>query len=224
MDTEDTVTFPVVQTINSFSSGASSTTSVVTLPTGISSGDLLLLVVGIFTIAGSITTPAGWTQLATNGTFETTSIFYRQADGTEGSSVTVTHTSAGCVALCYRITGQLAGGTPAVSVVVTNNTGASPQSGSLTPVWGAADTLWLSLYSGSATGFATMAPAGFSNLQIVHAASAGSISGAQLGLNTATETPGAFTPNGATTWTAWTVGIEPGTAGGGYIFNLAFVH
>ncbi len=83
--------FPQVQTTNT-ASNANTTSHTVNLPTGITSGDLLIAV-GSIDAVETTTWPAGWDPLVdevNGGTVMTCDVFYRDADGTEGSTITVT--------------------------------------------------------------------------------------------------------------------------------------
>jgi hypothetical protein len=104
--------FPVVAASAITEASADQTSHVINLPTGIASGNLLLL---WFTMDGAsgnaVSTPSGWTlmqttNVVTNGDFGV--LFCRTADGSEGSTVTITSTgtSQSSAAVCLRITGH----------------------------------------------------------------------------------------------------------------------
>lgn len=105
------MSFPVVaaSAITDFS--ADQTSHVVNLPSGITSGDLLLLWFTMDGVAGNtVATPSGWTLVVDSITATNSDkgcLFSKVASGSEGSTVTVTSTgtaqSSACVAL--RITG-----------------------------------------------------------------------------------------------------------------------
>ncbi len=134
--------FPQVVGMESYQSGTGGITShAVTLPSGITSGNLLLI---FFRTGdtGVTHTLSGWTELATRDSNGRTTIFYKVADGTEGSTATITTGAARrSVANSYRITGY--SGTPEAAFVAsdTNN----PPS--LSPSWGSAKNLWISMVS-----------------------------------------------------------------------------
>src|SRR3990167_3129322 len=99
--------FPIVQTTATTAGSTAATNKVCNLPTGIVSGETLVL---ILRSAGADThsTPTGWTQLFLNDTSDasddTTSLWWRKADGTEGATVTVNGTaSLKFASLSYRI-------------------------------------------------------------------------------------------------------------------------
>src|SRR5438128_859738 len=113
--------FPTVASTNT-STSASSTTHTVNLPASISSGDLLLVVFG-GNANTTLTWPSGYTEFAT-GSSVLCNAAYRFADGTEGSTISVT--SGATVAgshQSFRFTGAHASTPPeaGVAVGVTNS-------------------------------------------------------------------------------------------------------
>src|SRR5580765_342760 len=99
--------FPVIAAGNT-STNASGTSHTVNLPTGIVAGNLLVVVFG-GSAAATLTWPAGWTQFLTGGaTGAVLNAAYKLADGSEGSTITVTSgaTSLTSNARSYRITGS----------------------------------------------------------------------------------------------------------------------
>jgi hypothetical protein len=88
--------YPVVESSSHGSSTSASTSHVVTLPSGITAGDLLILCIGTSKFAGSNATATGWTyeggqEIESTPTqqFPRASVLSRVADGSEGSTVTV---------------------------------------------------------------------------------------------------------------------------------------
>ncbi len=79
--------------------GTMSPTISATMPTGYQAGDMLVL--GIQNDRNdSIVTPSGWTLAGRAGTsFVDVSVFYKTATGAEGSTLTITTTSSGAVAV-----------------------------------------------------------------------------------------------------------------------------
>ncbi len=87
---------PVVKTSTTSGETSNVTSHSVSMPSGITVGDLLVSVVAMDDNA-TITWPAGWTEFVTTSSFLGTqrgSVAWREADGTEGSSITVTSGSA----------------------------------------------------------------------------------------------------------------------------------
>lgn len=207
--------FPTVQsaTTTDFSSG--STTHNVSMPATVNPGDLLICA---FCADGTptITTPSGWTVMGSQQSFGSSTavggVYYKVADGSEdGTTVNwVTSTSQPGAAIVVRITGW--GGTPE-QAYATQIFGNLPDPPSLTPSWGALDTLWLAfgMLDTSSTGMAS-APSSYSGY--TKNASAGDMEVAYgwRQLNASSTNPGAF--GGSTTNTqgtlAATIGIRPG--------------
>lgn len=99
--------FPVVEATASTSYSANQTSHTIDLPTGITSGDLLLLWFCMDSTTGTVTTPTGW-DLEEGPLLQTdrSLLYSRVADGSEGSTVTVaTSNSESSTAIAVRISG-----------------------------------------------------------------------------------------------------------------------
>ncbi|MFZ2886447.1 MAG: LamG domain-containing protein, partial [Minisyncoccia bacterium] len=161
--------------------------------------------------------PAGWTELVntTGGTSGGTgAIYYKIADGGEGATVNVTSSSGSLSSHnTYRISGVT--GTPeATSAGGSSN---NPDPPSLTPSWGAGDTLWIAMagagVQNATTPNVTAYPSSYADgIEISHnfAAFAGFSAGsARRSLNATSDDPGTFTINGTSPqWIASTLAIE----------------
>lgn len=194
----------------------------VTLPSGITSGEILLLVTREGRAPGGMYTPSGWTHLVSSSTTAMMSAFYRVADGTEGSTVAVTiHdgselTGSGrMVAHSYRISGAETTGTPVAGAVA--NTATVP---SLTPAWGSAENLWLAFYTDRYTDWTlTALPTNYTNAVEIYPATSSDaqysmVAGSRL-LTATTEQPGLFTrttgANGVVVPRTITLAVRPAT-------------
>ena len=188
----------------------------VSLPAGIVAGNLLIVA---FAADGgpSIDFPAGWTLLFMNDTptqLTTLAVAYRQADGTEGASITViTGLSEQSAHNSYLISGA-----DNPTVRPPQNSGASkfdnanPDSPILTPTGGAKDYLWLSCAGVDGGRAFTVAPLNYTNL--LSADSGSPASGVSCGsarriLNASSENPEAFTIETGDEWVAVTIAIHP---------------
>ena len=114
---------PVVESSATTLFTTGSPNHVVTMPVGVVSGDLLLLIVvngGSFNIA----TIAGWTKGGGDATpnyiFQW---FWKTSDGSEGATVTWTNSSTGAIWAALRISGQNAA--PIDTSAITNSAAAS---------------------------------------------------------------------------------------------------
>jgi len=98
---------PVIEGVAVTYFSANQTTHTVNLPSGIASGDLLLLWFNKDGTTGTITTPSGWSIAVSTITATDQSIlFSKTASGSEGTTVSVTTSiseSSTCIA--YRISG-----------------------------------------------------------------------------------------------------------------------
>jgi hypothetical protein len=108
------MTFPAVQSSSQGSSTSLGSTHSVTLPSGITAGDLLIILFASSKYSGaSDVTASGWTDTDGQGTgsppsanYPRMTILTRVATGSEGSSVTVNKgTSLWCSWIVYRISG-----------------------------------------------------------------------------------------------------------------------
>jgi len=122
---------------------ANATSHVVNLPAGIAPGQLLLLISGLDGVPTISAT--GWTALT--GASNTVAVrgLWRIADGTEGSTVTVTSSASEKAEYWVaRITGAHASAAPEHTAAATGSAVANViKPAALTPTWGAANTLWL---------------------------------------------------------------------------------
>jgi hypothetical protein len=205
-------------------STTSTTSHVCNLPTGIASGDLLLVFFGFYQGPTAIW-PADWTQrFSVNVTGEVHfQLYSRIADGTEGATITVTtSTSVASAHTSFRITGQHASSTPE-STTDTNGGAPSstPKPASLSPTWGAEDSLWIAAVCadhGATTNSISAYPASYINGRddSVHEG-APTDNGVTLGTayrtrNIATEDPGPFTLADSQQHVVATVAIRPAAA------------
>ncbi len=189
---------------------AATTAPVLNLPTGIVSGELLILVIA--GISGTAPTATGWTKLSTAGQHDY--LFYRVADGSEGSTVTATTPSQKTASVAFRVGGQ---GTD------TGNWGTNGTSGSDPPNWapglGTLAFLWIATSYTNADSTASGFPANYSDLQstISSGGSGGGTTKAGIAvacrrLTASSEDPGTFTWGTATTPTSSTFDITPAAA------------
>jgi len=190
----------------------SPTSHLVQMPYVVDSGDLLI--VGFSVQSSTVTTPGGWTlfNTATNGSITTRS-YYKIADGTEAGTTVdfVTNISIAGSAYVLRFT-NWHGTTPPEAGTAAGGTSANPDPPSLSPSWGAEDTMWLTV---ATHGFGTSGndgyPTNYSNFTFVYglATSTTSTLLARRKNNTATENPGTFTLGASIAWVAQTIAVRP---------------
>jgi hypothetical protein len=173
---------------------------VANLPSGIVAGDLLLIVATFRGAAArTATAPAGWStayNAVGDGNIRRACVFYRVADGSEGSSVTIALSNAcTCGSIAYRITG----GSSVLSSTVATGASTSPNPPSLT---GPA-SLWLAVSHAVYTSATDPTPpAGYTNETVLNASNQHVTAVAVKQATLASDDPGAFTLPGSASWAA----------------------
>lgn len=95
--------YPIVETTATFENNSSTTSHSVTLPSGIQSGDLLLMILRPGD-GRTITLPSGWNLLSSRSNNGVSYVIYKTASGTEGTSQNISLSSgARLAAITYRI-------------------------------------------------------------------------------------------------------------------------
>jgi len=208
---------PVVISVTETAFGTDTTDHYVNMPATVNADDLLIV---LFTNDGgaTVTTPAGWTSLASdaNGTQVRLSVYYKIAAGTEGGTTVnfVTSAAEEAAAQVYRITNWHGTTPPEISTAATG-TSTRPNPASLNPAgWDVADTLWLAVAGqdrGDQSG-TTAYPAsytdGTSTLSFDGTGSCRTHSARRV-LAAASENPSAFTIPVSEQWVAFTIAVRP---------------
>ncbi len=210
---------PTVDATNTSIHDSDVTSHTVSLPAGISSGDLLIVIFAVDANPG-VTWPGGWTEIAEvlQEVSVTLAVAYRQADGGEGATITVTSGTAQRSAhTTYKISGHENPATQAPEMSTgVNGFGTNPDPDSLSPTGGSKDYLWLAVHAHDGIQTTDAFPTNYTNgissegTNAVASAGAGS---AERQLTTATEDPGAFTISNNEQWAAATVAVHPVGAG-----------
>lgn len=201
--------FPHVAAVNGGNNESETATEhTVNLPSGIVSGNLLLV---FFTgyACGTITFPSGWTQLFSGAeTYMKLEGWYRIADGTEGSTITVTTLKAWTNNTSYRITAY--SGTPEAGTASTG-IDANPNPPNLAPSWGAFNTLWFAAIGTTAHASCSAYPTNYTDGRFDAYDIGGSgvgLGSARRELNAISDDPGTFTVNAISRWVANTVVVD----------------
>lgn len=198
-------TFPVVAAVNTGTDVSIATSATVQLPSGIVSGNLLLIIGGFGTTCN---TPlaTGWTGVASGRMC----YWYRQADGSEGATVSVSWTNSSNMRFrTFRISGNASGVAPEFSTTVTG-TSANPDAGNLTPSWGAKNTLWINAARWSTTGTVTSYASGMTDNQYSSVLDTPRLGVATQNLNAASNNTGAWTLTDASAvWWINTIAVSP---------------
>lgn len=194
---------PVVTGRASGVNGTDSTSHSVTLPTGVATGELLVVVFSSDGAPTCSTASTGWMKVgqASDGTSAVTgAVFQKFATGSNSLSIT-TSASEQSSHVSFRIS---SGGV----LVATSATGSSTNSNppALTDI--PDDHLWIATRSGDAAVQATVAPSGYGNLttQTGGASGASTATAERTVSASTTEDPGTFTSS-TEQWVSWTIGI-----------------
>lgn len=191
----------------------------VDLPSTINSGNLIYINFAIGESAFTITTPSGYTNLwqDTRGSFVRGGDYLKVADGTEGGTQVnfVTSGSIRGAAQARVFTswyGSLNGVEAGSSV---NDASDSPDPPSITPSWGALNTMFIAVGMASDDDETVSSwPTNYDDSQTDTIAGGGTDQGttvmtATRNLNSTSDDPGTFTLTGSESWIANTVAIRP---------------
>lgn len=176
----------------------------VNLPTGISAGDLLIVIFGQSAAPNNPTFPAGWTKVTFTTTLNLGGVWaWRVADGSEGSTITVfVGTACQSAHASYRITGHDSATAPQSATFWTNGTSTSPNPGAF--ALGVTKDFLLICPVVADSGFlCTVMPTNFTNLLT---ADSGSTANVSVGLSVARRE---FNTNSADA-TSWTLEASEG--------------
>jgi hypothetical protein len=207
------VAFPTV-IARSGATTAASTSHTITLPAGAAAGHLYLVVMGMDGLVTLSTVTGGWTKVGQGaGSNGVTAGVFAGIAGTATTPLVITSsTSADGAHNSWDIDGW-SGTVANLSFATATGAGSAGTPPALTPAGGAKDFLWVvNCSANSGALLPTAAPAGFSNFvsrTFGTAATDGNVGTAELSLNTATETPGAYTRTVSGGWECDTISIPP---------------
>ena len=217
---------PTVEATATSSVTSAGTSHTVSLPTGIVSGSgLRVTFAWTAGIPQTITWPAGWTPI-TGYKHERSAAnqvgidsAYRQADGTEGASITVTtsaSTKSAHIAKRYAGHESFATRTPEAGTGIDGGT-SNPDPPAITPTGGSKDYLFEADAVCDEEDFTWTAPTNYTNQLVANTGVVGtpvtncSVASARRALTASSEDPGTFT-HVLTGWVAQTVAIHPPAA------------
>lgn len=223
---------PTIEATATSSETTAVTSHTVALPTGIVAGSGLRVTFAYTEgLPQTITWPAGWTPV-TSFKHERTTVVgfdsaYRQADGGEGASITVTTSSLTKSAhIAKRYAGHESFATRAPEAGVgANNLSTDPNPPSITPTGGSKDYLFEAEAVTDGEDFTWTAPTSYTDQLTTNTGIGGasstncSVASARRALTAASEDPGVYTHVSAH-WCAQTVAIHP--AAGGTLFQRSF--
>lgn len=211
--------FPSVQASATSAKTSASTNHTVNLPSGISAGDLLV-VLFVVNNGATITWPSGWTQIigtTLDGLSEVTiAVRRRIADGSEGSTITIQdNLGLKSCAISLRITGH-----DGTSPIATGAATASGQTASPNPpncnASTAQDYLWIEGFGAdddddTATYWSTNYT-GIAQAESDASSTSVSASIAYRQLNASAENPGTMSMAASEEWVAFTFAVAPAAA------------
>lgn len=203
--------FPSVA--SSSSNTASSTSSVATtFPTGVTAGDLLILLIASIS-ASALGGFTGWTKLNTNttssGKFDSAYRTFQAGD----TAPTITGTFSTYAWLMLRITGTDPAVTPPGIGTFGTSASGQPDPPAYTPTYGQKDTLWIAAASATGNAIPTAAPTNYTGLVQASALAGPTVGTGTRQLNAASEDPGAFTGFSGT-WYSATLAVPPVSSAG----------
>lgn len=205
------------------------TTSTITMPASVASGDMLFALAAEDSGATSNTWDNSFTELLDTGTTGIVcAAAYKIAAGGE-TSVVATHTTERSNHIALRIpAAEWAndGTAPEISTLATGNN-TTPDPGSISPSWGTTrSTIFIvAMFADDSAppGPITAYPTNYSNNNVSNttASSAGVIACATRTATVASENPGAFTMTGTETWGAIVIAVKGPAAGGSAVDRTA---
>ncbi len=204
--------FPSVATATSGRTTASNTTShAITLPSGISAGNLLLVAFAVdanptVTVNTGVSGP-NWTKLgqtSNTGADVTGAIFWKIAAGGDALTLT-TDSSEQSSHTSYRITGA-----SKVTGAAAQGSSTNSDPPNLSGPYSTQDYLWIVTRAGDSTTVATVAPTNFTNFITLAAAgtNGASSNSAEYQLNASSQNPGTFT-SATEQWVSYTLCVVP---------------
>jgi hypothetical protein len=208
--------FPSVIGTPTTGTTASNTSHVITLPSGIVAGELLVVLFGCGVAStitwGAFTGMPPSAQTATLGT-TTLGLGYKIAVGGDTLTVTTSNSGKGAYVAC-RIT-DWHGTTAPEGDLVGNAAAGDPNPGPWDATWGTEDTLWLAggAVEGS-TGWTSDAPASYTNIGDINTTGGSGPSNVAVALAwrklaVTSEEPGPFDAVTDDEWLAGTVAVRP---------------
>lgn len=210
-------TTPVVESVTETQFGSSTASHLVSMPSSVNSGDLLIILFVVNSVP-SVTTPSEWTNVfsRSDAYYDKLVIFVKISDGTEGGTSIdlVSGENKTAAAQVLRISnwyGSLSGLEISSSV---SESGTTKNPDSLTATWGALENLWIAVASGgnddaSFIGFPTNYYSTTSTVSGGGTDNGCEIGSAARGYNTDTEDPSEFILSGGESGYALTMVVRP---------------
>jgi hypothetical protein len=202
---------PVVESRASARTTGNATSHPITLPSGVTAGDLIL---AFFSVDGNptvSTTSTGWNKLGqrSNSNVVTGAVFWKIATGSNSLTLT-TSASEESSHVTLRVSGVKFPAAIASASSDGSSTNSDPAQGT-TSATDSRGRLWVVSRAGDSNVVATVAPSGYDNLQTQAANTTAGASTNTAEKTTsgtaASEDPGTFT-SASEQWVCWTVGVD----------------
>lgn len=199
--------FPSLLDVTQTNATASGTNHSINMPASVSVGDLLVAVLSI-TTSTAITTPSGWTSIYSDTAAFATSAYYKVADGSEGGTTVnfVSAISSVISGQTHRVQASTYSGVPEASARATGSN-VNPDPPTMTPSWGALNTLWMAVFAMSNNRTITGYP--YAASQSATSVASPVIGSCYTSANASSLDPGTFTLNLNSGWIAIVIAIRP---------------
>lgn len=214
--------FPVVQTTAESATVTAGTSHVITLPSGIQAGDLILIVLDKGSTAATVNAHADYTELLDENAGNGLYIAYRRAVGGESNPTLVTSANTRTATIAFRISDAENPATQAPQIGTTaTGTSLTPDPPSVTPTGGAKDYLWvafagMALEEADDDTWANTPPTNFTPSPPLQKSCGtagtnlgGLILAAYRQANAASQDPGTFGVDTSAAWRAQTIAVHP---------------
>lgn len=212
---------PVVQTTATGAGASGPSPHSVTLPSGITAGDLLVVVWSriVFASVTSVTTPSGWTEATGSpavqgwgGSGETIRVYYKTATGSEGSTISMAFDDNGGQTAwsgyrTYRISGADLG-SPIIAATMSGEAGGYYPDPPDNSPGSTKDWLWLAVAYNYSASYSS-GPSGYSNYGEVESNYCKCAFAEKTSSGVSSENPGSFALEGWGKWGAATIAIAP---------------
>jgi hypothetical protein len=221
---------PTVQTTAESATTTAAANHVITLPSGIVAGDLIVFVIAKGTPAvtnATFNAHGSYSELLDEAVSCGLAILYRWADGSETNPTLVSSTNIRTATVAYRISGAINPATQAPEKAGTTATGTSvnPNPPSLAPTGGSKDYLFIACWAQGGAAeqadddtYVSAWPTNYTHSQnqktcgVAGTNLAGLVGAASRQLTAASDDPGTATVSENTAWRAQTIAIHPAVA------------
>ena len=214
--------FPSIGTTAESSTNTAGTSHVVTLPTGIVAGNLILICMDIGSTSATLNAHADYTELLDEAVANGLKILYRWAAGGETNPTLTSSASTRDATITFRISDAEHPSVRAPEIGTTaTGTSATPDPPAVTPTGGAKDYLWIAFFGSAGEEvdddtWANTPPTSYTpspplqkSCGTAGANLGGLIGAASRQLNATTDNPATFGIDVSAAWRAQTIAVHP---------------